>query len=29
MDARGYREELKNMARRMARHGYYCLLPDM
>ena len=29
MDAPGYREELKNMARRIARHGYYCLLPDM
>src|SRR3954469_16491314 len=29
MDAPGYREELKNMARRIARHGYYCLMPDM
>jgi carboxymethylenebutenolidase len=29
MDAPGYREELKNMARRIARHGYYCLVPDM
>ena len=29
LDAPGYREELKNMARRIARHGYYCLLPDM
>jgi carboxymethylenebutenolidase len=29
MDAPGFREELKNMARRMAKHGYYCLLPDL
>src|SRR3954469_12733909 len=29
MDAPGYREELKNMARRIARHGYFCLVPDM
>ncbi len=29
MDAPGYREELLNMARRIAKHGYYCLLPDM
>src|SRR3954466_15624628 len=29
MDAPGYREELKNMARRVANHGYYCLMPDM
>lgn len=29
MDAPGYREELKNMSRRIARHGYFCLLPDM
>ena len=29
MDAPGYREELWNMARRIAKHGYYCLLPDM
>jgi len=29
MDAPGYREELKNMARRIARAGYYCLLPDL
>lgn len=29
MDAPGYREELKNMARRIAKHGYFCLLPDM
>src|SRR3954469_23181775 len=29
MDAPGYREELKNMARRIAKHGYYCLVPDM
>ena len=29
MDAPGYREELLNMARRIAKHGYFCLLPDM
>lgn len=29
MDAPGYREELKDMARRIARHGYFCLLPDL
>jgi len=29
MDAPGYREEVLNMARRIARHGYFCLLPDM
>ncbi len=29
MDAPGYREELRNMARRIAKHGYVCLLPDM
>ena len=29
MDAPGFREELRNMARRMAKHGYYCLLPDL
>ena len=29
MDAPGYREELKNMARRIAKHGYFCLLPDL
>ena len=29
MDAPGYREELQNMARRIAKHGYFCLLPDM
>jgi carboxymethylenebutenolidase len=29
MDAPGIREELRNMARRIARHGYVCLLPDM
>ena len=28
MDAPGFREELKNMARRIAKQGYYCLLPD-
>jgi carboxymethylenebutenolidase len=29
MDAPGIREELRNMARRIAKHGYFCLLPDM
>lgn len=29
MDAPGWREELKQMARRIARHGYFCLLPDL
>jgi len=29
MDAPGYREELRNMARRIAKHGYFCILPDM
>ncbi len=29
MDAPGFREELCNMARRIARHGYFCVLPDM
>lgn len=29
MDAPGIREELRNMARRIAKQGYFCLLPDM
>ena len=29
MDAPGIREELRNMCRRIAKHGYVCLLPDM
>lgn len=29
MDAPGIREELRGMARRIAREGYYCILPDM
>ena len=29
MDAPGIREELRNMARRITKHGYVCLLPDM
>ena len=29
MDAPGIREELRGMARRIARHGYFCLLPYM
>ncbi len=29
MDAPGFREELCNMARRIAKQGYFCILPDM
>ena len=29
MDAPGYREELCNMARRIAKQGYYCMMPDL
>tara|TARA_Y100000588_G_scaffold164902_1_gene178976 strand:+ start:341 stop:1078 length:738 start_codon:yes stop_codon:yes gene_type:complete len=29
MDAPGYREELRNMARRIAKAGYFCVVPDM
>lgn len=29
MDAPGIREELRNLARRIARAGYACILPDM
>jgi carboxymethylenebutenolidase len=29
MDAPGWREELKNMTRRIARQGYFCVLPDL
>ncbi len=29
MDAPGIREELYNMARRVAKHGYACILPDL
>jgi carboxymethylenebutenolidase len=29
MDAPGIREELRNMARRIAKQGYFCVLPDM
>lgn len=29
MDAPGFREELKHMARRIAKQGYYVLLPDL
>src|SRR5438034_9061815 len=29
MDAPGFREELRNQARRIAKPGYFCLLPDL
>ena len=29
MDAPGIREESRNMTRRIAKHGYFCLLTDM
>src|SRR5258706_3970853 len=29
MDAPGIREELRNLCRRIAKHGYFCLLPDL
>ena len=29
MDAPGFREEICNMGRRIAKHGYYCIVPDM
>jgi carboxymethylenebutenolidase len=29
MDAPGFRDELRDQARRIARHGYFCLLPDL
>jgi carboxymethylenebutenolidase len=29
MDAMGYREQLKQNARRFAAHGYYCVAPDL
>jgi len=29
MDAPGIREELRDHARRIAKHGYFCLLPDL
>ncbi|MGH7074082.1 MAG: dienelactone hydrolase family protein [Stellaceae bacterium] len=29
MDAPGIREELRNIARRIAKEGYFCLLPDL
>ncbi len=29
MDAPGIREELRNMCRRIAKHGYFVLLPDL
>lgn len=29
MDAPGFREELRVMGRRIAKHGYFCLVPDL
>lgn len=29
MDAPGFRDELKSQARRIAKHGYFCLVPDL
>jgi carboxymethylenebutenolidase len=29
MDAPGIREELRNMTRRIAKQGYFAVLPDM
>ena len=29
MDAPGMREEIRNLARRVAKMGYFCLLPDL
>lgn len=29
MDAPGFRDELKAHARRIAKHGYFCLVPDL
>lgn len=29
IDVPGYREELRNMARRIAKAGYFCILSDM
>jgi carboxymethylenebutenolidase len=29
MDAPGFRDELKDHARRIAKHGYFCLVPDL
>ena len=29
MDAPRYREALRNMARRIANAGYFCILPDV
>ncbi len=29
MDAPGFRDELKIQARRIAKHGYFCLVPDL
>ncbi len=29
MDAPGFRDELRHMGRRVAKHGYFCLVPDL
>ena len=29
MDAPGFRDELHDQARRIAKHGYFCLVPDL
>jgi len=29
MDAPGFRDELRHMGRRIANHGYFCLVPDL
>jgi carboxymethylenebutenolidase len=29
MDAPGFRDELRHMGRRIAKHGYFCLVPDL
>src|SRR6266404_2444929 len=29
MDAPGFREELRVMGKRIAKHGYFCLVPDL
>ncbi len=29
MDAPGFRDELRQMGKRIAKHGYFCLVPDL